>query len=64
MGIWSDVLYPKHQQEQICRLVSAAGTPCEYLEIDSVHGHDAFLIDVDQVGTALSTFLNDVEKRS
>jgi homoserine O-acetyltransferase/O-succinyltransferase len=64
MGIWSDVLYPKHQQEEICRLVSAAGTPCEYVEIDSPHGHDAFLIDVDQVSAALSPFLDDVEKRS
>jgi homoserine acetyltransferase len=34
------------------------------VEIDSPHGHDAFLIDVDQVSAALSPFLDDVEKRS
>jgi homoserine O-acetyltransferase len=63
MGIWSDVLYPSYQQQEICLLVTAAGTPCEYREIDSPHGHDAFLIDLDQVGDGISTFLDDVEKR-
>ena len=32
-----------------------------YAEIDSPHGHDAFLIDVDQVGDAIAKFLADVE---
>jgi homoserine acetyltransferase len=32
------------------------------VEINSPHGHDAFLIDLDQVGAALSEFLTDVEK--
>ena len=62
MGIPSDTLYPTYQQRQLCELLGAAGTPCEYVEIDSRHGHDAFLIDLDQVGTALSQFLLDVSK--
>ena len=32
-----------------------------YAEIDSPHGHDAFLIDVDQVGDAIAKFLAEVE---
>jgi homoserine acetyltransferase len=39
------------------------GTPAQYHEIDSPHGHDSFLIDLDQVGAAVSAFLDDVEKR-
>ena len=62
MGIWSDVLYPSYQQKQICRLLAANGTPCEYVEIDSPHGHDAFLIDLDQVGSHIARFLDDVDK--
>ena len=32
------------------------------VEIDSEHGHDLFLIDLDQVGDAVSTFLDDMQK--
>jgi homoserine acetyltransferase len=32
------------------------------VEIDSDHGHDAFLIDLDQVGTAVTDFLDDIQK--
>ena len=60
IGIWSDMLYPSYQQQQIHRMLDANGTPSIYAEIDSPHGHDAFLIDLDQVGDALATFLGSV----
>ncbi len=63
MGIWSDILYPSYQQREIHGLLAKQGTPCEYVEIDSPHGHDAFLIDLDQVGAPLGTFLDEVAKR-
>jgi len=62
MGISSDALYPRYQQCQVHDILAAQGTPSEYVEIDSPHGHDAFLIDLDQVGTALSRFLCAVDK--
>ncbi len=62
VGIWSDVLYPAYQQRHIVDLLSAQGTPAEYVEIDSPDGHDAFLIDTEQVGAALATFFERVEK--
>ncbi len=62
IGIWSDQLYPSYQQKQIRELLHSNGTPAEYVEIDSPHGHDSFLLDLDQVGGAVSTFLDDVEK--
>lgn len=62
MGIWSDMLYPKYQQEQIHELLLAAGTDAEYREIDSPHGHDAFLIEVDQVGRHVAQFLDRIAK--
>jgi hypothetical protein len=39
----------------------AAGVPARSVELDSPHGHDAFLIEHDQVGIPLSAFLDDVE---
>jgi homoserine O-acetyltransferase/O-succinyltransferase len=60
MGIWSDMLYPSYQQRQIADLLTANGTQCEYVEIDSPHGHDAFLINFDLVGGPIARFLDRV----
>jgi homoserine O-acetyltransferase/O-succinyltransferase len=61
LGVWSDILYPSYQQRRMAELVIEAGGQAEYVEIDSPHGHDAFLIDVDQVGDAVAKFLAEVE---
>jgi homoserine O-acetyltransferase len=37
----------------------ARGADAEYVEIDSPHGHDAFLINLDQVGPPIKRFLED-----
>lgn len=57
MGISSDILYPTYQQHQIREMISQSGGTCEYVEIDSPHGHDAFLISLDQVGKPIEEFL-------
>jgi homoserine O-acetyltransferase len=62
IGIWSDQLYPSHQQKHIRELLHRAGTPADYVEIDSPHGHDAFLINLDQVGPPIEQLLADVSK--
>ena len=59
-GIWSDILYPSYQQLQICDLLLAAGSSCRYFEVDSPHGHDAFLINFDQFEEPLATFIDSV----
>ncbi len=60
IGIWSDMLYPAYQQRQIRDLIVAGGSECEYVEVDSPHGHDAFLINLDQVGAPIARFLDTV----
>jgi homoserine O-acetyltransferase len=57
MGITSDILYPSYQQRELVAGIEAAGGTATYHEIDSQHGHDAFLIDHDQVAAALVPFL-------
>ena len=57
IGISSDILYPTYQQKQICDMINEVGGSCEYVEIDSPHGHDAFLINLDQVGKPIAAFL-------
>jgi homoserine O-acetyltransferase len=61
IGVWSDILYPSYQQRGLADIVAANGVPAEYVEIDSPNGHDAFLIDTDQVGEAVAKFLAEVE---
>ena len=60
VGIWSDMLYPSYQQRQLHDAVAANGVPSQYVEIDSPHGHDAFLIDGDQIAGPIERFLDSV----
>jgi homoserine O-acetyltransferase len=60
LGINSDILYPPYQQRQMSRMLSRTGLPSSYIEIDSPHGHDAFLIHFDQVGDPIAKFLTQV----
>ncbi|MEM9748653.1 MAG: homoserine O-acetyltransferase [Actinomycetota bacterium] len=62
VGIWSDMLYPAYQQVQIHDAVRTNGGVAEHVEIDSPHGHDAFLINVDQLAEPIERFVGDVSK--
>ena len=57
LGISSDILYPTYQQKQIHSMLTEKGVDSTYVEIDSPHGHDAFLINFDQVGAPIRAFL-------
>ncbi len=57
MGANSDVLYPDYQQHALVDGLRAGGADAKYTAIDSPHGHDAFLIEFEQVGAALAEFL-------
>ena len=43
-------------------LIAANGVASEYVEIDSPHGHDAFLINSDQLAEPLERFLGTASK--
>ena len=54
VGISSDILYPPAEQRAIASSIPRAG----YAEIDSPHGHDAFLIEFEQMNALLRDFLS------
>ena len=53
IGINSDILYSASEQKEIASFIPNA----EYFEIDSIHGHDAFLIEFEQMNNAITKFL-------
>ncbi|MCB0963571.1 MAG: homoserine O-acetyltransferase [Acidimicrobiales bacterium] len=60
MGITSDILYPMYQQQALVDDIVGVGGDARFHEIDSPHGHDAFLIDHDQVAAGLVPFLESL----
>ncbi len=48
----SDVLYPVEEQLELATLLPFA----DYVELDSVHGHDAFLIEQEAVNRIVTEF--------
>lgn len=65
IGVSSDVLYPPYQQRQVYALVAdhvPGPVRSRYVEVDSPHGHDAFLLETDQVGLPIASFLDEVTK--
>ena len=59
VGVTTDILFPSRQQREIADVMRATGTEVEYVEIDSVNGHDAFLIDDEQFSPVVKNFLNE-----
>ena len=62
LGIDSDILYPAVPAGAHPRDRGSLGGDATHVEIDSPHGHDAFLLETDAVGDALLPFLSQIEK--
>ncbi|KEO85018.1 homoserine O-acetyltransferase MetX [Tumebacillus flagellatus] len=61
VGIDSDRLYTAAEQRACYEALKGAGVKCSYAEIQSVHGHDAFLIEREQTAEIVKSFLQRVE---
>jgi homoserine acetyltransferase len=57
IGVTTDILFPLRQQREIAESLESTGTDVEYVEIDSVNGHDAFLIDDAHFSPVVAKFL-------
>ncbi len=53
----SDWLYPTSENKRIVHALNAAGVPVSFAEIESPHGHDAFLLDVPEMDHMLHGFI-------
>jgi homoserine O-acetyltransferase len=57
IGVATDILFPLQQQQQIAEGLRLGGTDADCLELPSPQGHDAFLVDIERFGPAVSDFL-------
>jgi len=57
IGVTTDILFPLRQQKEIAESLKTTGTEVEYVEIDSVNGHDAFLIDDKHFSPVVKKFM-------
>ncbi len=57
IGVTTDILFPLRQQREIAERLEETGTEVEYIEIDSVNGHDAFLIDDAHFSPVVEKFM-------
>ncbi|MEZ5374705.1 MAG: homoserine O-acetyltransferase [Microthrixaceae bacterium] len=58
ISINSDALYPPYQQRDLFEGLCEAGVEAGFRSIDSVEGHDGFLLAVDAIGPIVSDFLD------
>ncbi|PFH51386.1 hypothetical protein AMATHDRAFT_142604 [Amanita thiersii Skay4041] len=59
LGVQSDILFTVEQQREVADALRMAGNEwVSYYELGGVWGHDTFLIDVQNVGSAIRGFLS------
>lgn len=57
VALSSDWLFPPEQSVEIANALLRAGKQVSYCNLEAPHGHDAFLIEIKQLGQVLRAFL-------
>lgn len=57
MSISSDTLYPSSQSKEIVKTLMKLNRQVTFVEIDSPHGHDGFLIEANTINHVLNAYL-------
>lgn len=60
VSVSSDFLYPPHQQQALADVLTTEGRSCAYHMIESVYGHDGFLVEHDKLASMLVDFFAKV----
>lgn len=58
----SDWLYPTIENKRIVHALNAAGAPVSFAEIETPHGHDAFLLENQEMDAMLEGFLASADR--
>lgn len=60
IGVESDVLYPLQEQEFIAANIPGA----KFVSIDSLYGHDGFLLEFEKIEKIITEFVNQVRSQN
>lgn len=56
IGVTTDFLFPIDQQHELAAGLSGNGREVEFVELDSLQGHDSFLVDMDSYRPIIARF--------
>lgn len=63
VGVQTDVLFPIWQQRELADALQKSGNEAvTYYELNSIYGHDTFLLDLNGVGAAVKGFLETTQR--
>lgn len=57
IGVGSDTLFPLWQQRELADALGAAGCDVSFEALDSIQGHDSFLVDMDRFRPVIGSWL-------
>jgi homoserine O-acetyltransferase len=58
VGVRTDFLFPTHQQQELAEQLSVGGRQAQYVELESIQGHDSFLVDMDRFRPTIARFFD------
>jgi homoserine O-acetyltransferase len=56
IGVKTDFLFPIYQQQELAKGLAGNGREVDYHELDSLQGHDSFLVDMDNYRPIIARF--------
>ncbi len=56
IGVETDILFPLRQQRELAEYLTAVCKDTKLVELDSILGHDSFLVDMDAFRPVLCEF--------
>ena len=60
LGVKTDILFPPQQQKEIAEGLSQADVKVDFKNLDSIQGHDSFLVDTETFSHEIKNFINNL----
>lgn len=60
IGVETDLLFPIEQQQELADGLNTGGRVVKFSRLDSLQGHDSFLVDMDQFRPVIGDFLREL----